>query len=132
MVSDLKEDFVVSHRIRVAPDARADMQEHLAGLIQEVEDWFTAESVPESGRSIEFSMDTRYVGQNFELSLPIATAARLDVDAVPEADALRDLFYRVHETAYGYFNPHDPIEAINFRLTARGKLYRDSAQDGAR
>ena len=29
----------------------------------------------------------------------------------------------MHETAYGFHNPHDAIEIINLRLTARGRLH---------
>ena len=31
----------------------------------------------------------------------------------------------MHESAYGYANPHDPIEIVNVRLTARGRLFEE-------
>ncbi len=62
--------------------------------------------------------------------MPVATGAAFGAEVVPGADELRNRFYEVHESSYGYYSDQDPIEAINFRLTARGKLYRDSAQDG--
>ena len=42
--------------------------------------------------------------------------------ATPSPEALRERFLEVHESAYGYANPHDPIEIVNVRLTARGRL----------
>ena len=36
-------------------------------------------------------------------------------------------FFAAHETAYGYHNPHDPVEVVNVRLTARGRLHRRAA-----
>jgi len=38
-------------------------------------------------------------------------------------EQLRSRFFDVHETTYGYFNPDDPIEIMNFRLTASGRLF---------
>ena len=89
------------------------------------------------------------MGQNFELAVPVATQSHGDAAGtagladraglagasspaasaadearipVPSPDALRERFLEVHESAYGYANPHDPIEIVNVRLTARGRL----------
>ena len=35
---------------------------------------------------------------------------------------LQQKFFSTHEDNYGYFNPDDPIEIINIRLTASGRL----------
>ena len=149
IVSDLKEDFVASERI--AGDAAG--LERLAGIVDALSAraraWFDAEAVPTPGRRLELAVDARYVGQNFELAVAVATqgpdgpAGRGDSDermgragapgtargagndgqiAVPSPDALRDRFLAEHESAYGYANPHDPIEIVNVRLTARGRL----------
>jgi N-methylhydantoinase A len=55
--------------------------------------------------------------------VPIDAAAELTSQSIPSAEELRRRFFEVHETAYGYFNAEDPIEAVNCRLTARGRLY---------
>ena len=47
--------------------------------------------------------------------------------AVPSPETLRERFLEVHESAYGYANPHDPIEIVNVRLTARGRLVEPPA-----
>ena len=41
---------------------------------------------------------------------------------LPEGEALRSLFFQVHDTSYGFHNPDDAVEVVNFRLTARGRL----------
>src|SRR5262249_3854438 len=33
-------------------------------------------------------------------------------------------FFAVHERSYGFFNAADPVEIVNYRLTARGRLRR--------
>ena len=152
IVSDLKEDFVASERI--AGDATG--RERLAGLVEALaaraRAWFDAEDVPVRSRRLELAVDARYVGQNFELAVPVATqsldgaagvaesgdrsgsagasgtAGSAGGDApipIPSPDALRERFLEVHESAYGYANPHDPIEIVNVRLTARGRLLEE-------
>ena len=152
IVSDLKEDFVASERI---PGDAAGLR-RLASLVDALTAralaWFGTEGVPPPSRRLELAVDARYVGQNFELAVPIATQggggpagqgerARQIGPAgatagsegargrlpVPAPDALRDRFLEVHESAYGYANPHDPIEIVNVRLTARGRLFEEPA-----
>jgi N-methylhydantoinase A len=49
---------------------------------------------------------------------PAAGAAPL----LPDAAALLERFFAVHERSYGYHNPEDPVEVVNLRLTARGRV----------
>ena len=73
----------------------------------------------------------RYVGQNFELAVPVGetnTASQEEFCIV--AEKLMDAFYAAHEQAYGYFNPHDPAEVVNLRLTAWGRLKRPEIEPG--
>ena len=37
-------------------------------------------------------------------------------------DVLSQSFFESHDRAYGYHNPQDPVEAVNLRLTAWGRL----------
>ena len=125
VVSDLKENFVISQRTRVDEASRADMQQHTTALLREAEAWFAQEDLPADGRTLELNFDMRYVGQNFELGVPIVQGASIDAAAIPETEVLKTRFFEAHETTYGYFNPHDPVEVINYRLTAQTRLYRD-------
>ena len=62
-------------------------------------------------------LDARYVGQNFELAIGLGSA-----DPLPGADDIRQRFFAEHERAYGFHNPADPVEIVNFRLIAVGRL----------
>ena len=73
----------------------------------------------------------RYIGQNFELAVPVGetnTASQGEFCIV--AEKLMDAFYAAHEQAYGYFNPHDPAEVVNLRLSAWGRLKRPEIEPG--
>ena len=127
VVSDLKEDFVVSARIVADPDGMRCTAEHVAILTGEAEEWFAEEEIAAAQRDLRLSFDMRYVGQNYELSVGL--------DGVPkkfDCDDLKQRFFAAHEMNYGYFNPDDPVEIVNFRLTARGRLPRPEQAKSAR
>ena len=46
------------------------------------------------------------------------------------ADEIKQRFFAEHERAYGFHNPADPIEIVNFRLIAVGKLRQPAARPG--
>ncbi len=86
--------------------------------------WFEAEGLALAQRHLQVVLDMRYVGQNFELSVPLdqTVLAALGQDGFTER--LCDLFFEAHERQYGYHNPAAPVEIMNFRATARGQLYQ--------
>ncbi|MGH6618133.1 MAG: hydantoinase/oxoprolinase family protein, partial [Alphaproteobacteria bacterium] len=49
------------------------------------------------------------------------------VPAIPDAAALRRLFFAAHERSYGFHNPEDAVEIVNIRLTAHGRLRQPGA-----
>jgi N-methylhydantoinase A len=67
-----------------------------------------------TGVRTERAMDLRYVGQSFEITVPLADGDGLDRDAI-----LMD-FHRLHEEAYGFSDPAEPVELVNVRATAIG------------
>ena len=118
VVSDLKEDFVRTGRMPVEAAHLDAMHGKLGELLADAEQWFIAEGIAPQDRSVELTLDMRYVGQNFELPVKLAGT---DLGAL---DELKRLFFAVHEMSYGYSNPHDPVEVVNFRLTTKGRLPR--------
>jgi N-methylhydantoinase A len=117
VVSDLKEDFVRTQRTALDDRARPQVQALLDALGADAARWFATEGVEPARRAVGVTFDMRYVGQNFELPVGLGTA-----DPLPDAAALKQLFFAVHERSYGFFNPDDPVEIVNYRLTARGRL----------
>jgi N-methylhydantoinase A/oxoprolinase/acetone carboxylase beta subunit len=52
-------------------------------------------------------LDVRYVGQSYELTVPLSTA-------------FRAAFHRLHLKRYGYSDPKRPVEVVNLRVKAVG------------
>jgi len=117
VVSDLKEDFVISGRIVADAVGMRTTADHVTKLKELAVSWFAEEKIEETQRELRLSFDMRYVGQNYELNVVLDEISTNFDDA-----DLKRRFFVVHEMNYGYFNPDDPVEIVNFRLTALGRL----------
>ena len=127
VVSDLTEDFVLSERSRLDDDTAEKLRERVARLLDEADQWFVSEAVPPATRGVDLSLDMRYAGQNFELSVPLdAGVPASPLRAVPDLETLAERFYRVHDATYGYHSREDAVEVVNYRLTARGRIFDDT------
>src|SRR5213594_1537040 len=62
------------------------------------------------------SADARYVGQGYELTVPVP-AGRLDPTAL---DRVRASFHEIYAARYGYANPGEPVEVVTWKLSAAG------------
>ena len=63
-------------------------------------------------------VDMRYIGQSYELTVPLP-AEQLDASKI---DRVLEQFHIEHDRAYGYSAPTEPVEFVNLRLTAIGKI----------
>jgi N-methylhydantoinase A len=118
IVADLTEYFVRSRRLPVTEAGVSGLQSMMDELLLEGRAWFDREEVPPEARHQQLHFDMRYVGQNFELQVPIALQG--PTFRLPGLDQLRSAFFRAHEMSYGFCNVDDPIEVINVRLSVRG------------
>ena len=62
------------------------------------------------------SADARYVGQGYEVTVPIPRG-RLDGAALARVQAS---FHEVYAARYGYANPAEPVEVVTWKLSAVG------------
>ncbi len=76
------------------------------------------ENLEESQMRFERSVDLRYAGQSFELSVPVTGGA---VDSQTKA-AIRDRFHTKHQQRYGHAYEDEPIELVTLRTRARGAV----------
>jgi len=132
VVSDLKEDFVASGRYLIADDALQPVAGALASLGEQARAWAADSAGDAVGQSVELSLDMRYVGQNFELRVPLGETEGTDAPPpLPDAADLRRRFFEEHERNYGFHNTDDAVEIVNIRLTAHGRLRQPEATAAA-
>ena len=123
LVSDLKEDFVESRRIEMTSSGMEALSEILKELNFKAQEWFFSEGASPEGRRLQLLVDARYVGQNFELAVPIASGESLFTDDIFNPNSLIKAFCEAHDQAYGYSSDTDPVEIVNVRLSASARLH---------
>ena len=126
VVADMKEDLVQTARIRICPIYRERASSVLAKLARELAGWYENERIAVVDRDQLIALDMRYVGQNYELRVPLPDAT---IHSLPSADTLKRMFYAEHERSYGYANAGDDIEIVNIRLTGIGRRRSARAAD---
>ena len=116
VVADLKESFVATCSTPLAGDL-APVTAHLVRLLRAADDWCRVEGITPADAQRDLIVDMRYIGQNYELGVAVP-----DGDRLPSIDVLARLFFAEHARSYGHHDPDAPVEIVNLRLTAIGRL----------
>jgi len=74
------------------------------------------ESAAAGAITVTRSVDARYVGQGFELTVPVPSG-RLDAAALAR---VRASFDEIYAARYGYAQPREPVEVVTWKLAAVG------------
>jgi N-methylhydantoinase A len=118
VASDLKRDYsrtLYADLAQVAPDrvdAAFAAMEHAGTAMLE------AAAVPVERRALLRQADVRYRRQAYELTVPVE-AGPVTRDTL---DALATAFHTRHEQTYGHANRAEPVQLVNLRVTALGRL----------
>ncbi len=103
----------------------------LATTLREMREKADAElatdGVPGDRRAFRFLGDLRYIGQFHEILVELPD----DVSAAYDERALSAAFHRQHETTYGHADPKAPVEIVNLRIEATGRLDTPEVPDDA-
>ena len=89
------------------------LEELLAPLAARGQMEVAGEGIPASSITLHQELDMRYVGQSYELKIP------LSADFIPA-------FHQAHQKIYGHSEPTAPLEIVNLRLRAVGKTSKPS------
>jgi N-methylhydantoinase A len=133
LVADLRHDLVrtylAAHVELSAEAARA----VFAPMLDEARRLLTADRVPAERQHIEMRVDMRYIGQSYELPIPLAPTlpspasgggsgrGRVDFDAADWA-GLASAFHTEHARRFGHSDPKAPVELVSFAVTATGLI----------
>ncbi|WP_439495773.1 hydantoinase/oxoprolinase family protein [Bosea sp. (in: a-proteobacteria)] len=107
-MSDIQESFVATCRVELGDDL-SPIGAAIAGLSNQARRW----SDGAAGLVISASLDMRYVGQNYELSIPLDDGMTLLA-----ANELRERYLATHSSKYGHADAAAAIEFVNVRLKA--------------
>jgi N-methylhydantoinase A len=116
LLADLRADFATTRLIALSSSAGETIETIVAGLRRRCEAWFANEHIRPDARRIALSIDMRYAGQNYELSVPLlagpVTGATID--------GLAAGFAATHQRLYGFVAEGEPIQLVTFRAEAIG------------
>ncbi|MCZ6634800.1 MAG: hydantoinase/oxoprolinase family protein, partial [bacterium] len=131
LVSDLKHDYSITRVERVDRLDPAVVEAAYRQLEAQGRATLEQERVGSEDMGFLRQADIRYVGQSYELTLPLPEG---ELNAAEIARVLAQ-FHREHDRAYGFSAPGEPAEFVALRLTATGKIakprVREWEQDGS-
>jgi N-methylhydantoinase A len=118
VASDLKRDYSRT----LYADLRALDPALAAAALAEIEatasEWLAAVAIPPARRVLLRAADLRYRRQAYELTVPMAPGAITR----ESLDRLAAAFHEKHRQTYGHANLEEPVQLVNLRLTAIGRL----------
>jgi N-methylhydantoinase A len=118
VASDLKRDYVRTLYADLGTVDPARVAAVFAAMAASGRAMLDAAHVPPERRALPRQADLRYRRQAYELTVPIADGeiTRAGLDAAMAA------FHAKHELTYGHANRSEPVQLVNLRLTAVGRL----------
>src|SRR5713101_545720 len=116
LVADLRHDLVQTRLAAHRDLSAADAQRVLAPMVDEARRLLVADRVPAERQQIERRVDMRYIGQSYELAIPLA--ATTDAEWAELAPA----FHAEHLRRFGPSDPASPVEVVSFAVTATGLI----------
>jgi N-methylhydantoinase A len=113
--TDIRHDVVRSFYHPLAGlDGGRPVSDTYGELWREGAELLAGEGVAEGERYFARSADMRYVGQEYTVTVPIGT--RIDLTEIDAA------FHDQHRVRYGHSTPGAPVEFVNLRLAAFGRI----------
>jgi N-methylhydantoinase A len=117
LTTDLKYDAIrTQFQISTAVDLES-LNSTLRSMEEEITSQFEADRISLSSVSFERFAELRYVGQGYELKVPIAETVMTE-DGLA---ALWQAFHHAHATEYGHAFEANPIEIVNLRVSGVGR-----------
>jgi len=114
LVSDLRHDLLETHIGALADFSVERAVGIIHGLRERGRALLDADGVEPERRRIEIRADLRYIGQSFELPLPLVNdAAWGGIEAV---------FHAAHAQRFGHADPHAAVEVVGFAAVAIGLI----------
>ena len=122
LLTDLRTDFAVTRLKALRPEVLPEMVDAFLSLTARARDWFEHEGIALENQRISRTVDMRYAGQNYELSVPLP-----DGDIGPHSlTALAEGFAAIHRRLYGFASADDPVQLVTFRVQASGLVPKAS------
>jgi len=116
LAADIRHDFAITRMLPLQQESMESICSVYRELGMKGEAMLDQEGVAEQNRQLLYRMDLRYRGQAFELTVELESDAATTVDIAK----LLAQFHAEYERQYGHCDKTEPVEIVNFRLSAIG------------
>ncbi|RAR52232.1 N-methylhydantoinase A [Paraburkholderia unamae] len=124
LLTDLRSDFALTRLLPLAEDALGALRDGYGELQAKAKRWFDGENIAAPARQLTRTIDLRYVGQNYELSVQLPEG---DITA-DTLDALRAAFEQAHRQRYGFVAEGEAVQIVAMRVEALGRVAKNEFQ----
>jgi N-methylhydantoinase A len=118
VASDLRRDYVRTFYALLDEARPAEISASYATMEAAAREMLARAGVPSARREITRAADLRYRRQAYELTVPLAD----DTITAATLAELATRFHERHRMAYGHASPHEPVQLVNLRVSAVGRL----------
>ncbi len=116
LLTDLRSDFAASRLLELTNDAIEPVESTFANLEAQAAEWFAAESIPADRQVLTRTADMRYMGQNYELSVPLP-----DGEVTKHTfEELARRFAEAHRQRFGFTADDEAVQLVTLRIEAAG------------
>lgn len=122
LAMDVGMDFGHTLRMALEPANAPRLQQAFEMLEQQADAWLHGERVPPRNRQFHRTLEARYVGQDYELAVPV----RPHPEGIQEAV---EAFHAAHHKEYGYARRDCDVECVTLRVYAHAASPRPDPPD---
>jgi N-methylhydantoinase A len=118
LMADMRHDYVRTVLSLAGESAPGDLERRYRQMEDDALRQMRREGLASDSVILVRLADLRYLGQGFELEVPVAEGS---LEAA-QIDETVDRFHAAHKRRYGYAGTENPVEIVNLRLTALAEL----------
>ncbi len=123
LVAGLRLDDAQTVLMPFGQDTIAVIGEWFRGAGRATAEQIVADDVSIADVTVTASADCRYIGQGFEINVPLDGWEDAELQRIPER------FHVAHEELYGHANRDEPIEVVTLRVAAAGAHRRSEPSE---
>jgi len=116
LLTDLRADFSSTRLMPLEASSIPQMQAAVDHVDAQAQAWFQREGIAPADSRRSLTVDMRYEGQNYELSVPLPEGPVTPATLA----ALQEGFEREHKRLYGFLAEGEKINCVTFRAGALG------------
>ncbi|MBJ7594299.1 MAG: hydantoinase/oxoprolinase family protein [Candidatus Dormibacteraeota bacterium] len=117
VVTDVTHDYVVTHLSPVEEGLRQRVEQIFKQQESTANDQLESEEIGVQQRQLFRGLDMRYVGEQSSVAVPVTKRGSGWLSAAVAG------FHQLHDRLYGFQVPDEPVEVVNVRLRAVGRLH---------